>query len=155
MGYRDDLYSVANIIGYTGTIQSDATVYFQSGQTFGHITQNHSIKQNVGREGVGQHQNYAIGNEQIDGAMKCVERIGPGEDGIIHVSRNLFHPVAGLSQLHLNLLARALLNFSEQKAINNLTIAEYTRLVEGDPILGGDVHRLVLHHERRIAVASL
>lgn len=54
-GYKDDFYVQENIIGYTGKLGENPTVYFQSRNkngniTFGHITQEHDNKDNIGRE---------------------------------------------------------------------------------------------------------
>lgn len=51
-GYRPDVYCVENIIGYTGSIHQNPTVYFLSSTDFGHITQSHPDKWNIGREPV-------------------------------------------------------------------------------------------------------
>jgi len=48
MGYRDDFYRTANIIGYSGQIDSFPSVYFQSSSEYGHITQMHFYPQNDG-----------------------------------------------------------------------------------------------------------
>ena len=62
MSYRDDFYIPRNIIGYTGNINNNPTVYFQNGASYGHITQAHDIRQNIGREEVCQAQDYRIFN---------------------------------------------------------------------------------------------
>jgi hypothetical protein len=66
MGYRDDFYKKDNILGYTGDLMKDPTVYFADagglnpktvdvdGRTqvlvsFGRITQDHPHKNNIGR----------------------------------------------------------------------------------------------------------
>ena len=54
MGYRDDLYRSENIVGWTGDLQSGATVFFRKTlndgkQLFGHIAQNNGQSANVGR----------------------------------------------------------------------------------------------------------
>ena len=72
MAYRGDFYAPGNIIGYTGEISFNPTVYFLNGNSFGHITQNHPCKENIGREGVQTEIGYTIGNE----GGTCVERAG-------------------------------------------------------------------------------
>lgn len=52
-GYRPDLYCPMNIIGYTGSIHNNPTVYFLNATYYGHITQDHDEKWNIGRQGVG------------------------------------------------------------------------------------------------------
>lgn len=98
MGYKDDFYSVDNIIGYTGDINNMPTVYFQRrlqpiGQgnwiEFGHITQQHGHADNVGREELDPSDDYTIDNEFIQGQMRSVERI---QGRAIHYSRSIFVP---------------------------------------------------------------
>ena len=79
MGYRDDFYKEENILGYTGQLGSNPTVYFadaggvnpklqQVGDKqkvvvqFGHITQAHDDSTNVGRERVREAFSYSICN---------------------------------------------------------------------------------------------
>lgn len=92
MGYRDDFYTKDNILGYTGTLEDNPTVYFADAGginprtvkvggkdkvlvSFGHITQVHEIATNVGRERVGESYSYTIANVIYDGkerAQECV-----------------------------------------------------------------------------------
>lgn len=91
MGYRDDFYVQANIIGWTGDIDGKAfTVYFadscgnppktvrvggvdQIVVQYGHITQKHDCPYNEGREQVGECFSYSIFNGGSDGHMQeCV-----------------------------------------------------------------------------------
>lgn len=67
MSYRDDFYIKDNIIGYTGDILNNPTVYFKkvdgTGQIeFGRITQEHDDESNVGRNVVRTARDYAITN---------------------------------------------------------------------------------------------
>ncbi|MEZ5508556.1 MAG: hypothetical protein R3F47_01455 [Gammaproteobacteria bacterium] len=82
MGYFDPLYRKDNIIGYTGTLNNNPTVYFvtecrdQTGALKtqavngvnqilfwnGHITQAHNDPDNVGREQVSESYSYSIAN---------------------------------------------------------------------------------------------
>lgn len=79
MGYRDDFYKAENIIGFTGDLANNPTVYFADAGgkspklekvggsdkvvvSFGHITQAHSIAANVGREAVREAYSYSIFN---------------------------------------------------------------------------------------------
>jgi hypothetical protein len=76
MGYRDDFYIPENIVGYTGNIDNQPTVYFQRIEdngtiSFGHITQywydsdfGRCSSPNVGREEVRNAADYIIGNVQ-------------------------------------------------------------------------------------------
>ena len=151
MGYRDDFYIVGNIIGYTGTVHLNPTVYFQHNDEYGHITQAHDVKENIGREEVHQHPDYSIRNEMIDGSLRCVERRGTK---IFHTSRNKFVGVAEMSQLQISVLNRSVINFTAQKPINSIFGEEWEDLVYGPEIEGLDVGRLVSRHERLISRAS-
>ena len=82
MGYMDRLYRKEHIIGYTGELSSNPTVYFcapstdESGSPLttqvgnnmqilflhGHITQIHDIQNNIGREQVFESWSYSIMN---------------------------------------------------------------------------------------------
>lgn len=112
MGYRDDFYIVGNIIGHTGKVHSDPTVYFQHGDEYGHITQNHQVKENIGREEVSQHAEYRIGNEEVNGIPMCIEREGNEK---VHTSRSKFVSTANLSSLQKKVLARSIYNFTSKK----------------------------------------
>lgn len=86
MGYEDDFYKKENILGYTGKIKEDPTVYFASasGDTedvndrqqlltkFGHITQYHDQENNIGRELVRECYSYSICNDDSQYAIESV-----------------------------------------------------------------------------------
>jgi hypothetical protein len=96
MGYRDDFYAKENIIGYTGDLTNkpgEVTVYFADAGgrnprtvtvegrqkvliSFGHITQVHGTKGNVGREEVHVAFSYHIfnarGSDGLEHAEECV-----------------------------------------------------------------------------------
>jgi len=118
MGYRDDFYTAANMIGYSGDLHSFPTVYFQSGQEFGHITQKHDTSQNVGRGTVCAAENYSIGNEMVEGAMKLVEKIGTKA---FHVSRSTLTPVAQMSNDDQSIISQAIWNCTDEKYIDGYT----------------------------------
>jgi hypothetical protein len=90
MGYRDDFYCMANLLGYTGRLNDFPTLYFQKttwfgGIYFGHITQKHFMPGNVGRTPVqGPDPSYTAENELRHGG-KLVER---ARGRLLHVSRN-------------------------------------------------------------------
>jgi hypothetical protein len=108
MGYEDGFYIRQYIYGYTGSITSNPTVYFRNGNTFGHITQAHGIKENVGRETKRVAQTYEIINVG-DNAQEMVN----GRN--IHTSRNQFISAAGLKPAELFLLSLAISRFTEEK----------------------------------------
>ncbi|HTZ75283.1 MAG TPA: hypothetical protein VMB47_15275 [Candidatus Aquilonibacter sp.] len=60
--YAPDFYVPENIIGYTGVLQKNPTVYFMSQTHYGHITQVHDDWQNVGREAIYPLGRYAFAN---------------------------------------------------------------------------------------------
>jgi hypothetical protein len=60
--YEPDFYIPENIIGYTGVLSKNPTVYFLSKTHYGHITQVHEDWTNVGREVICLNTQYAFGN---------------------------------------------------------------------------------------------
>lgn len=63
MAYAPDFYVPQNIIGYTGVLRKNPTVYFLSATHYGHITQVHDEWRNVGRETIQTNDKYRFGNE--------------------------------------------------------------------------------------------
>jgi hypothetical protein len=152
MGYRDDFYKKDNILGYTGELLDNPSVYFaDAGGTsprlvnvggkdqvlvsFGHITQHHSMADNIGRGAVLESHSYSIYNNSQGAAEECVhgprecERIfgekgrkemeSYGEEGvtkdghyIFHPSRNKFIPV---NKGTIDILAKAIDKFPQVK----------------------------------------
>jgi hypothetical protein len=113
MGYRDDFYRTANIIGYSGQIRSFPSVYFKSSSEYGHITQIHSYPQNVGRMKVESSVGYTIGNEPIDGVLKLVEKVN---GNIFHESRSTLTRIVGHQDFAL--LAQAIWRYPAEKYIS-------------------------------------
>ncbi|MEO0911745.1 MAG: hypothetical protein AAFY59_01960 [Pseudomonadota bacterium] len=116
MGYRDDFYTVKNIIGHTGKIESNPTVYFlhkvaDTEIYYGHITQSHADGANVGREPVRQTTFYDAGNITVDGKLIYEETV----DGFNHQSRSAFTDIRDLSEKQIAVLARAIHNVQEEK----------------------------------------
>lgn len=60
--YEPNFYVPENIIGYTGVLQKNPTVYFLSKTHYGHITQVHEEWTNVGREVIYPNASYEFGN---------------------------------------------------------------------------------------------
>lgn len=125
MSYRDDIYKPENLIGYTGHIDKNPSVYFQKGTSYGHITQFHYVPFNVGREEVGDSATYAIGNEDVDGKQVSVER-ADGE--VIHTSRTAFTPKSGLTANQLALLYQAITKFPELKEMATMPDQKYQQV---------------------------
>lgn len=86
--YEENFYVKGNIIGYTGSLNSNPTVYFKKGTRFGRITQAHGKQNNVGRNKVRTKADYKIYNSK---SGKAKEFYG-GE--VKHNSRNKFHKVS-------------------------------------------------------------
>lgn len=105
MAYREDFYTVENIIGYTGNVNLNPTVYFQKGNYFGRITQDHSCKDNIGRNEVRFAMDYRIEN---DGAKAHEFYKGCRR----HSSRNIFMKCGKDS---LDELSKAIQRFQEEK----------------------------------------
>lgn len=117
MGYRDDFYIAPNIIGYTGNLAAQASIYFRQGTEFGHITQAHPDGWNVGREKVRDNPNYEIVNELDPNTNRpvCVEK----ENGtIMHRSRNPFVTINTPGDRAL--AAQAITAFPDKKAMYNV-----------------------------------
>ncbi|WP_152049238.1 hypothetical protein [Tautonia marina] len=135
MNDRADFYIVENIIGYTGQIDQNPTVYFltspaQGPNEYGHITQSHQIGPNEGRETVRRSSMYEI-------------RVGPGGeleewDGgrCIHRSRNPLIPIAGLSAKSRYLLSCSIARFTEKKRIDRFTEQQIDELYDYGVVLG-------------------
>lgn len=88
--YESDFYKPENIIGYTGDLNNDPTVYFKEGDRFGHITQNHKYSSNIGRNKVREFTDYTIRNQNVKGEIKAQEFY----DGKVkHTSRKPFTEV--------------------------------------------------------------
>ena len=88
--YGSAFYQPHNIIGSTGDVDDHPTVYYQSGQTFGHITTAHKKPDNVGKEKVRTHSQYSMANTGKGGVLQ--EKIGAK---VVHDSRNPFVSVSG------------------------------------------------------------
>lgn len=122
-GYRPDLYCQMNIIGYTGSIHQNPTVYFLSDTHFGHITQYHKLNYNIGREPVceripvpGFH--YEIKNTVKNGVETGGE-YGVADDGsweyCIHPCRSKFIDCSRSGMKTFALLAQAIWRFPAVK----------------------------------------
>lgn len=107
MAYRDDFYIAANIIGYTGDVNNNPTVYFRNGNDFGRITQAHNNPNNVGRNVVRTYADYQIANTGQGGVAQEFYN-----GAVQHTSRNPFVPVSDGVRATL---AQAIVNFPDQK----------------------------------------
>lgn len=59
-GYKSNFYTMSNIVGYTGNLYKNPTVYFHSKYKFGRIVQSHDNPNNVGR-GIPQYHESSSG----------------------------------------------------------------------------------------------
>src|SRR5262245_63408503 len=112
MAYKSDFYIPENIIGYTGQIEQNPTVYFLKGppqgpHTFGHITQGHQIGPNEGREKVCRAALYEM-RASPQGTLE------EWADGVmIHPSRSPFISARNLSAKKKWLLSTSIARFTE------------------------------------------
>ncbi len=118
MAYRADFYSPENIIGFTGSLHNNPTVYFQTDTEFGHITQSHDIRFNIGREPVGEVNplpgwEYKIENN-ADGVGEEWWENGNDKQHI-HTSRNPFYSTQRANLDVFALLSQAIWFHTEEK----------------------------------------
>lgn len=136
MGYRDDFYIQANIIGHTGNVNQDPTVYFMTGPAhgpneFGHITQDHNLFANIGRETVLRAAKY----EMRQGAGGTLEEWANGV--CIHPSRTAF---VAVSPATLPALARAIARLPDKKGMEYFALETYLALADKSDQQGGRRH---------------
>jgi hypothetical protein len=134
MSYRSDFYIPENIIGYTGHVDRNPTVYFRNllTQEFGHITQNWNddffgmvLSPNVGRETVHVDPTYTI----VNTGGHCVETGATYR----HTSRTpitfLVAGGAGLSVVRFK-LSTAIAKFTEEKSWDHISAGEKDQLLD-------------------------
>ncbi|MBB1268164.1 hypothetical protein [Shewanella sp. SR44-3] len=107
MPYETDFYVKSNIIGYTGDLNNNPTVYFKNGNKFGRITQDHGHQDNIGRNKVREYADYDISN--VEGRAREYYN-----GDYQHTSRHAFVPLNG-NQNTLNTLAQAINAFPNAK----------------------------------------
>jgi hypothetical protein len=91
VAYAADFYIPENIIGYTGVLNKNPTVYFLSASHYGHITQVHDQWRNVGRETIRPSSRYMFGNV---GDNNCLVERDPAAP-MSHISRSPMILVSG------------------------------------------------------------
>jgi hypothetical protein len=111
LAYEPGFYIPENIIGYTGVLSKNPTVYFLSKTHYGHITQVHNNWKNVGRSTVRVNDKYFFGNV---GNGNCLVERDPGV--LKHTSRSPMILV-GLGALPPE-LTHAIMVHQEQKALH-------------------------------------
>lgn len=107
MSYRDDFFKKENIIGYTGDLKDNPTVYFKKGSEFGRITQDHGNADNIGRNKVRTADDYEIKNSGRNGNAQEFYN-----GAVKHNSRNPFVEVTDES---IDELAKSISSFKELK----------------------------------------
>ena len=122
MGYRDDFYTAANMIGYSGKLSDFPTIYFQNGDEFGHITQKHGESQNVGRQAVAKEPGYVIENAPYQGATRLIERVG-GQ--IFHVSRSTLKKIEEVPFEDQAIMLQAISKNPNEKYISSFSNADF------------------------------
>jgi hypothetical protein len=111
VAYEPGFYVPENIIGYTGVLNKNPTVYFLSKTHYGHITQVHDEWRNVGRETIRSNAQYFFGNVGDGNAL--FER-DPGV--MTHQSRS---PMILVGSTLPPELSHAIMVHSEQKALRD------------------------------------
>ncbi len=111
MAYAPDFYVPENIIGYTGVLNKNSTVYFLSATHYGHITQVHDEWRNVGRETIRSNARYTFGNV---GDNNCLVESDPGAPMYHHSRSPMILVSAGALPPELT---HAIMVHSEQKAL--------------------------------------
>jgi hypothetical protein len=124
MTYRADFYIPENIIGYTGNIDNNPTVYFRKVYQFGHITQAHGVGHNEGREAVDFARDYEIKN--VNGV--CHEFKG---GACFHESRNRFISIVGLNAGSKYKLSLAIPKFKLKKQWGDLSYEDQDKVLNG------------------------
>jgi hypothetical protein len=111
VAYAPEFYTPDNIIGYTGVLNKNPTVYFLSATHYGHITQVHDVWENVGREEIQANGSYEFGNMKDTSSL--VER-----DSAINMRHQSRSPIilVGVGALPPE-LTHAIMVHSEQKAL--------------------------------------
>lgn len=130
----EDLYNIANIVGYTGDLHRFPTVYFQSDTQVGHITQQHPTAQNVGRTAPMSATGYSWKNLRApDGTVHLVEFLN-GQ--AFHVSRNKMIELnqgdrrtgAGFDFETFAILAQSISNCQGMKYISNYSKSTHDQI---------------------------
>lgn len=112
MAYAPEFYVPEHIIGYTGVLNKNPTVYFLSATHYGHITQVHDEWRNVGRETIRSNEKYMFGNvAKGNNALVELDSAAP----MRHVSRS--HMILVTAGSIPPELTHAIMVHAEQKAL--------------------------------------
>ncbi len=111
---KSELYTKQNIIGYTKKSTIKPTVYFKNGNYYGHITQEHDLVDNIGREvPIFDDSKNVLFRNQLDGNEVRLYEYYPRVN-LQHTSRSKFRKVNDDNRLMLE----ESLNITEYKKIN-------------------------------------
>lgn len=120
----DALYNPDHVIGVTGSGPTATVYYRRPSGTFGHITTQHDIKANEGREPMRKNSAYTFGNTSPDGTLE--EKIGKK---VIHTSRNALVPKANIhdvaTQQRIQTAHTDFTNVKDHKAIKREVAEKY------------------------------
>jgi hypothetical protein len=133
MGYRDDFYVAANVIGYSGNLNDFPSVYFRSASEYGHITEKHPTSQNVGRGIVHPNAGYTIQNVMINGVLKLVEAVN---GRVFHESRSTLTSVNGMSDADKAILYQAIWKYPNEKLIDGYADSDFDIIDKADAAHG-------------------
>ena len=118
--YASEFYLETNIVGYTGDLSNNPTIYFETQLYFGHITQSHDVIANVGRQLVEEKQMYYQAADLNTGFL---EEWNNGK--LVHDSRGKFLKAGPRLQTKLGL---AILRFQNLKPIIKEQLAAFGRI---------------------------
>lgn len=112
MPYEAGFYIAKNIVGYTGDLKNNPTVYFHNRKTnqFGRITQDHDHADNIGRARVRIAADYSLRNNRSGTAEEFYN------GSVKHTSRNKFHKLGVFSGSTLKKLRLAIDAFPDAKS---------------------------------------
>jgi hypothetical protein len=110
VAYAPEFYVPENIIGYTGVLDKNPTVYFLSATHYGHITQVHEKWRNVGRETIRPNAKYKFGNTGKRNVLHEHDYLA----SLRHTSRS---PMILVGQTIPPELSHAIMVHTEQKAL--------------------------------------
>ena len=147
--YAKNLYQPKNIIGYTGNINKNPTVYFKNGNQYGHITQDHSIKTNIGREiGVSSSLYTAKNN-------KTTKKLEEAIDGrVFHKSRNPLIKTSNKNELKE--LSKAIDRYPSLKPMAHEIVLDAKSKVNIDPsLIKGRLNKATVQFEIDLKQESL
>lgn len=143
MGYRDDLYKADNIIGWTGKLHAEPTVYFRcvspdGKQMFGHIAQTNPTPANIGRGRVFTTNRDTFGGQYFERVVSFVE--ANGDQGKVD-ARIGFNPISAATQQDMSILTSSIRKFAELKGYDAVSKGGKDSARKSNPAHTGAVKR--------------